>query len=134
MFHSHLKVMGIDTWTLRQQESSILPACYAYQLFHQDELVGLLFATAIVADNAIETLLQKMMTALKCEWQGQWFSVQPDCSDLVNLRFVVALGDGLDLQNFAMPIIQSYSPQKLMAEPKLKSETWQSLQAVFSLL
>ena len=130
----YLKTMGIETWTLRDNASVSLPACYAYELFADDQPVGLMIAQAAVADAAIEELLHKMMAALKCRWQGQWYEVQPDCSEMADLRFVIVLGDGFETEVFEIPVIQSYAPLHLLAEPKLKADTWKSMQAVFPLI
>ena len=129
----YLRVMGIDRWVLRQNVKPVLPACYAYELWSRGQRVGLLFAAATAEDSAVVALLEKMIAAIKCEARGCWYSIQPDCSGISDLRFVITLGDGFEvLEN--VPRIHSYSPQRLMTKPALKAETWQSLQTVFSLL
>jgi len=128
----YLKNLGIDRWTLRQNSAAVLPACYAYELLQQGKPVGVLFAAAASEDAAIAELLKKIIVALQCEPCGNWYSMQPDYSELSDLRFVITLGEGFDV-DASLPHFQSYAPQRLIAEPKLKAETWKTLQAVFSI-
>ncbi|MCB1828293.1 MAG: hypothetical protein KDH94_07675 [Coxiellaceae bacterium] len=130
---SYLDLMGIEQWTLRQQSAPMLPACYAYELLHQGQPVGLLLATATVEEAAVTQLLAKMIAALKCQPQGQWYPAQPEFSDLSHFKFVITLGEGFEVPE-GVRHIPSYSPQRLISEPKLKAETWKDLQVVLTLL
>lgn len=130
---NHLSVMGVDRWTLRSNAAPVLPACYVYELLYQGRCVGLLFAASPAEDSAVVQLLGKIIAALKCQQRGQWYVMQPDCSDFNDLRFVITLGEGFEIVD-GVKSIQSYSPQRLIVEPTLKVETWKSLQTVFTLL
>lgn len=132
MRNDYLKRLGIDRWVIRQNTISVLPACYAYELQYESKNVGLLFAIAPVEDEAVCTLLKKIIAALKCESHGQWYPMQPSYVT-EGLRFVITLGDGFEVMD-SIKHIHSYAPQKLIVEPQLKAETWQTLQAVFSIL
>lgn len=129
----YLKTMGIDRWTLRQNAATVLPACYAYELSHQGQCVGMLFAAASSEDSATAMFLNKMIAAIKCEPRGGWYFTQPDYSEYADLKFVVTLGDGFEVPD-GVRHIHSYSPQQLLSTPKLKAETWRSLQVVFKYL
>ena len=129
----YLTNMGIERWTLRSAIPSTLPAGYAYELWHQQQRIGILFAAAAHEDAAIEQLLTKMIVAIRCQPQGGWYSQQPDYRDLEDLRFIITLGDDFEVRENVQHI-HSYSPAQLLAQPSLKAETWKSLQAVFTLL
>lgn len=129
----HWYILGIERWTLRNRSVSRLPAGYAYQLWYQQKRVGLLLAQAAGDDPAISVLLKKIVKAVHCVPQGQWYPIQPDDADLKDLRFVITLGKGF-LVRPGVPHLQSDSPERLLAEPSLKVQTWRTLQAVFDYL
>lgn len=131
----YLKLMGIEQWRLREANppSPILPACYAFQLFHEKKCVGLLIAQAEAPSTAIEQMLKKMIAAIRCEGQGEWHPTQPIHAETSELRFVILLGGHLHSE-LPVKIIKSHSPQTLLDEPKRKAETWEALQGVFPLL
>lgn len=131
--HPHLALMGIDRWTRRERETSVLPACYAYELLRKEQCVGILFAIAEQDDPAIAALLEKIIVALQCVPRGQWYFTQPAYDALSDLRFVITLGEGFEVKQEVLHI-HSHAPQRLITEPKLKAETWKALQTIFLVL
>jgi hypothetical protein len=134
---TYLNMMGIDVWRLRHQQhkAQIFPAGYALALLREGRRVGFMLAVSETDDPSITQLLDKMIAALKCQRQGQWSPALAPVDDwLVGSRVIIALGDGLPLSEFTLPVIHSHSPKQLIAAPPLKAETWQALQAVFPLI
>lgn len=148
-------VATADRVSGRRVESEF-PSCYVYGLWRQGQRLGLLLAAAEEETTAVAELLAKISVALHCELRGRWYQQQPlvfndtgivlrkanasgvrQQLDVSGLRFVVTLGAAIvvgDDYKQAIPLIQSYAPQQLLAEPAFKRETWHSLQAVFPLL
>jgi len=126
--------MGVEQWVLRGAEQAQTVACYGFQLFKDEQFVGVLLAESSREQKAIFEMLSNICRALKVEPRGEWYAATPDLSAVIkDCRFVIMMGDILETFE-KIPVIKTCSPERLLSEPQLKRKAWDDLQQVFALM
>lgn len=131
---SYLELLGIPVWRLRVEKPL---ACYRYEFYDDtgSQPVGLLFADASPGDAAEKQLVEAIVKATKKRAVG---SVENEIKlgDITQARVIVLLGNEVakKLQAGQCPLIQSYSPAELLANPSLKAAAWESLKKAMQMM
>lgn len=129
----YLKAMGIERWRLRGKMPT--PCFYRFELFEGDLPVGLLVADVVHQSEAEQKLVLAIAKSTKKIFSDtintvEALSFSPSC------KVIISLGDRCvkQLTQINCPLVVSYSPAELLADPSRKAETWQAIKKAMALM
>jgi hypothetical protein len=131
----YLQMMGISTWRLRAVNAANY---YCYQFYNDEELqpIGLMLAVNLVND-AEKQLVDAIAKAVKKRFVSECVATL-NFADFTQIRVVILLGEQLAETVTAsvgeLPIIVSYSPAELLANPNLKAKTWEEIKKAIRMM
>lgn len=132
----YLQIMGISQWRLR----AITAAIYYRYAFYEDggsQPIAYLLADATLANAAEQQLVEAIAKAIKKKFIGEQVT-DFNFTDFTPTRVMILLGEQvIKIITPAMgnhPVVRSYSPADLLANPSLKAKTWEEIQKAMKIM
>lgn len=121
MNQTYLGLLGVTQWRLRETRvfSYYRVAFYGAN----QEIVGWLLADAILENEAENELVNAIVKATKIVAKGEKVSDVP----FEEAGALILLGEGVSRRWRREKSVSSYSPAELLANEKLKAQTWQEV-------
>ena len=129
----YLTAMGIERWRLRDPMPT--SSFYRLELFEGELPVGLLVADVVDQNEAEQKLVFAIAKSTKKIFSEtintvKTISFSPAC------KVIISLGDrcAKQLTKISCPLLVSYSPAELLADPTRKAETWAVVKKAMALM
>ncbi len=131
---NYLKAMGILQWRLRGVKAAFY--CYAFYAEAQEQPVSYLLADVGDA-SAEQALVLAIAKAVQKKFVGECVQAL-NFSDLLQTRVLILLGERVKKVVTTVmgshPMVVSYSPAELLANPRLKAKTWEAIKKAIQLM